>query len=129
MKLFIIMTKNSLTKILKNNINIDTNMIDNSKDVIVLNNKDNNNKNQENQNKIEEQENIEENIDFNNVVIEIKESNKILNSNNDKELIKNIISSTVKKIKVNTNTFNSEFSSNNNNPDNNSINQIIKNQI
>ena len=118
-----IKSKNSLTKILKNNINIDTNMIDNSKDVIVLNNKDNNNKNQENQNKIEEQENIEENIDFNNVVIEIKESNKILNSNNDKELIKNIISSTVKKIKVNTNTFNSEFSSNNNNSDNNSINQ------
>ena len=40
---------------------------------------------------------------------------KTVVTNNDKEIIKNIISSTVKKIKVNTNTYNSEFSSLNNN--------------
>jgi hypothetical protein len=40
---------------------------------------------------------------------------KTVVTNNDKEIIKNIISSTVKKIKVNINTYNSEFSSLNNN--------------
>jgi hypothetical protein len=39
---------------------------------------------------------------------------KTVVTNNDKEIIKNIISST-KKIKVNINTYNSEFSSLNNN--------------
>ena len=127
-----IKSKNSLTKILKNNINIDTKMIDNSKDVIVLNNNENNNnpelnKKNKNQNGNENtpEDNMNEKIEIiinnennnNNDIIET--NNKILNSNNDKELIKNIISSTVKKIKVNTNTLTSEFSSNNNNSENN----------
>ena len=124
-----IKSKNSLTKILKNNINIDTNMIDNSKDIIVSNNKENNNENL-NINKEEDKFNninIEININKDNNDIndnndmDINGENKILNSNNDRdrELIKNIISSTVKKIKVNTNTLNSEFSSNNNGSENN----------
>ena len=108
-----IKSKNSLTKILKNNINIDTKMIDNSKDIILTNNNSNNNK--------EIDLNININIDKanNNSNSDIKEENKILNSNDDKELIKNIISSTVKKIKINTNTLTSEFSSNNNNSNSN----------
>ena len=106
--------KNSLTKILKNNINIDTNMIDNSKDIIISNNNNNDNtleKNNENEIKENKEEEI---ININKEDLNIKEENKISNSNNDRELIKNIISSTVKKIKVNTNTLTSEFSSNNN---------------
>ena len=108
--------KNSLTKILKNNINIDTKMIDNSKDIILSNNtlKNSNNNNKE------IDLNININIDKeNNNNSNISEENKMLNSNNDKELIKNIISSTVKKIKINTNTLTSEFSSNNNNSNSN----------
>ena len=101
-------SKNSLTKILKNIINIDTKMIDNSKDIIISNN------NIINNNNIENDINKENNINI------INEPNdKKMNSNNDKELIKNIISSTVKKIKVNTNTLTSEFSSNNNNSNSN----------
>ena len=99
-----IKSKNSLTKILKNNINIDTKMIDNSKDIIISNN---NNINKNLENNINKDNNIK--------IINEENNNKILNSNNDKEIIKNIISSTVKKIKVNTNTLTSEFSSNNNN--------------
>ena len=131
-----IKSKNSLTKILKNNINIDTKMIDNSKDIIILNNNENNNNNpelnkknendnmaEENNKKIEIIINNENNENNNNDINE--ENNKILNSNNDRELIKNIISSTVKKIKVNTNTLTSEFSSNNNNSENN--NSLIQN--
>ena len=129
-------SKNSLTKILKNNINIDTKMIDNSKDVIVLNNNENNNNqelNKKNENENILEDNMNEKIEIvinnennNNNKNEIFETNnKILNSNNDKELIKNIISSTVKKIKVNTNTLTSEFSSNNNNSENN--NSLIQN--
>ena len=132
-----IKSKNSLTKILKNNINIDTKMIDNSKDIIILNNNENNNNNNPELNKKNENENMAEE---NNEKIEIfinnennennnndinEANNKILNSNNDRELIKNIISSTVKKIKVNTNTLTSEFSSNNNNSENN--NSLIQN--
>ena len=131
-----IKSKNSLTKILKNNINIDTKMIDNSKDVIVLNNNENNNNqelNKKNENENILEDNMNEKIEIvinnennNNNKNEIFETNnKILNSNNDKELIKNIISSTVKKIKVNTNTLTSEFSSNNNNSENN--NSLIQN--
>ena len=131
-----IKSKNSLTKILKNNINIDTKMIDNSKDVIVLNNNENNNNqelNKKNENENILEDNMNEKIEIvinnennNNNKNEIFETNnKILNSNNDKELIKNIISSTVKKIKVNTNTLTSEFSSNNNNSSNN--NSLIQN--
>ena len=108
-----IKSKNSLTKILKSNINIDTKMIDNSKDIILSNNNGDNNNVELNINK-----NNEINLNLinkeNNEINEINVENKILNSNNDKEFIKNIISSTVKKIKVNTNTLTSEFSSNNN---------------
>ena len=125
-----IKSKNSLTKILKNNINIDTKMIDNSKDVIVLNNNENNNINQDLNSKKENENNIEDNLkekidininnNENNISNnDINGTNKISNLNNDRELIKNIISSTVKKIKVNTNTLTSEFSSNNNNSENN----------
>ena len=139
--------KNSLIKNLKNSFNIDTEMIDNSKDIILLNNDNNNlaeikintqnnknldkNKRQEKNNKLEirqeniinfnfsynENNNINNNIENNiNGISESNEDNKIKNENyTDKEIIKNIISSTVKKIKVNTNTFYSEFSSLNNN--------------
>ena len=129
-----IKSKNSLTKIVKNNINIDTKMIDNSKDIIVLNNENSINSKKINENEIINNDliNNKENININININEMKneqniqnEENKILNSNNDRELIKNIISSTVKKIKVNTNTFNSEFSSLNNNSDNN--NSITQN--
>ena len=91
-------------------------MIDNSKDIILSNNtlKNSNNNNKE------IDLNININIDKeNNNNSNISEENKMLNSNNDKELIKNIISSTVKKIKINTNTLTSEFSSNNNNSNSN----------
>ena len=138
--------KNSLIKNLKNNINIDTKMIDNSKDIILLNNenndsghkKGNNNnlvKNEENKIKfeIEKEKNnlnlnffnkVNENNDNNieskiNIINDSNDENKLRGDNTDKEIIKNIISSTVKKIKVNTNTFNSEYSALNNN----SINQ------
>ena len=129
-----IKSKNSLTKIVKNNINIDTKMIDNLKDIIVLNNENSINSKKINENEIINNDliNNKENININININEMKneqniqnEENKILNSNNDRELIKNIISSTVKKIKVNTNTFNSEFSSLNNNSDNN--NSITQN--
>ena len=116
-----IKSKNSLTKILKSNINIDTKMIDNSKDIILSNNNGDNNNVELNINK-----NNEINLNLinkeNNEINEINVENKILNSNNDKEFIKNIISSTVKKIKVNTNTLTSEFSSNNNIDNNNTSN-------
>ena len=45
-------------------------------------------------------------------------------TNNDKEIIKNIIYSTVKKIKVITNIYNSEFSSLNNNSINKNNNNV-----
>ena len=141
--------KNSLIKNLKNFINIDTKMIDNSKDIILLNN-DNNDSSNNNLNKnnnisndinIKEEKNINlkiksentnsnlnnmdniENINLNNDIESningINESNEektVRNDNNiDKEIIKNIILSTVQKIKVNTNTLNSEISSLNNN--------------
>ena len=111
-----IKTKNSLTKILKNNINIDTKMIDNSKEIILLNNNPNN--------KNLEEKKEEEIINDNKENININEENKATNLNKDKELIKNIISSTVKKIKVNTNTLTDDFSSMNNNSDNNNSNNL-----
>ena len=112
-----IKSKNSLTKILKSNINIDTKMIDNSKEIIISNNNGDSNINNIN---LDLNKNKIINLNLNNKENnEINADNKILNSNNDKELIKNIISSTVKKIKVNTNTLTSEFSSNNNIDNNN----------
>ena len=61
-------------------------------------------------------ENINKTNDIKYNINQTIEENKIINEDNtDKELIKNIISSTVKKININTNTFNSEFSSLNNN--------------
>ena len=136
--------KNSLIKNFKNNINIDTKMIDNSKGIILLinensestqfnitKNKSNNfviNQKDEKNNKFgvenekdaklnylnNENINITNDIKYN--INESIEDNKIKNeSNTDKEIIKNIISSTIKKININTNTFNSEFSSLNNN--------------
>ena len=113
--------KNSLIKNFKSNINIDTKMIDNSKDIIIMN--DNNkvgNDNIEVKEKNKDEDNIDNYNEKNNNINELNSSfdeNKIktLVTNNDKEIIKNIISSTVKKIKVNINTYNSEFSSLNNN--------------
>ena len=130
--------KNSIIKSLKNNINIDTKMIDNSKDIIFLNNDNNDSNNfiinENNKINIEQKKekikNSELNLDFlnnnkkikenigNNIngINESNEEHKIKENNNtDKEIIKNIISSTVKKIKVNTNTYSSEFSSLNKN--------------
>ena len=136
--------KNSLIKNFKNNINIDTKMIDNSKGIILLinenhestqfnitKNESNNffiNQKDEKYNKfgVESEKDVKlnylnnENINItNDIKYNINESieeNKIKNENNtDKEIIKNIISSTIKKININTNTFNSEFSSLNNN--------------
>ena len=136
--------KNSLNKNFKNSINIDTKMIDNSKGIILLinenseltqininKNKSNNfclNQKEEKYNKSEvetendvklnylDNENINKTNDIKYNINQTIEENKIINEDNtDKELIKNIISSTVKKININTNTFNSEFSPLNNN--------------
>ena len=139
--------KNSLIKNLKNNINIDTKMIDNSKDIILLNNENNDSdhNNDNSNNNIEKREenemkfeieNEKNNLNLNyfnkinenndndienkiNYINEPNDENKFRGDNTDKEIIKNIISSTIKKIKVNSNTYNSEYSSLNNN----SINQ------
>ena len=133
--------KNSLSmKTFKNNINIDTKMIDNSKDIIITN--DNNEavndnievkeiKNEEEENVYNDSENNSENNkitinELNESTIENKMKSDVV-TNNDKEIIKNIISSTVKKIKVNSNTYNSEFSSLNNNSINKNINNNINN--
>ena len=107
-----IKNKKSLILSLKNNINIDTKMIDNSKDIIIINN-ENNDSSQINN--IQKKNIFENNEEKNkNGVNESNEENKVKNeSSTDREIIKNIISSTVKKIKVNTNT--SEVSSLNNN--------------
>ena len=143
--------KNSLSKSLKNNINIDTKMIDNSKDIIILNNDNNelNNINYKDKNNtsIEKKEKIDfkyelksENNKLNyknlenklNGISESNEDSKLKNDtiNRDKEIIKNIISSTVKKIKVYTNTFNSDSSQNNNSITqknvSNSKNEVLK---
>ena len=121
--------KNSFMKNIKSNINIDTKMIDNSKDIIVTNNdnndsnnihiKDNYNEKKEeieiNNEKKNENYNDDNNIEYNNVIKTADNKEKRKGQNTDKQIIKNIISSTVKKIKVNTNTYNSEFSSLNNN--------------
>ena len=125
-----IKNKNSLIKNFKSNINIDTKMIDNSKDIIIMN--DNNevgNDNIEVKEKNKDEDNIDNYNEKNNNINELNSScdeNKIKTvvTNNDKEIIKNIISSTVKKIKVNTNTYNSEFSSLNNNSINKNINNV-----
>ena len=139
--------KNSLIKNLKNNINIniDTNMIDNSKGIILLNNENNDSDHKKYNNNIEKKEENEikfeiehekNNLNLNyfnkinenndndiehkiNIINEPNDDNKFRGDNTYKEIIKNIISSTIKKIKVNSNTYNSEFSSLNNN----SINQ------
>ena len=124
--------KNSLIKTFKSKINIDTKMIDNSKDIVFLNHNDNNYTNNINlikdqikkeeieiNNDINDNENYNENENENeNNIIGVNESNdegKRKSDNMDKEIIKNIISSTVKKIKVNSNTYISDYSSLNNN--------------
>ena len=126
--------KTTIIKSIKSNINIDTKMIDNSKDIIFLNNENNDLNNfqskENNNNNFDKKEDKTENDDLNldflnnnkikendieNNINESNEENKVKDNNTDKEIIKNIISSTVKKIKVNTNTFNSEYSSLNNN--------------
>ena len=140
--------KNSLIKTFKSKINIDTKMIDNSKDIVLLNHNDNNYtnnlnliKNQtkkeeiENNNVINDNENdndndIDNENEIENNMIGVNESNdenKRKSDTNDKEIIKNIISSTVKKIKVNSNTCISEYSSLNNNSINkNNVNSNSK---
>jgi len=140
--------KNSLIKTFKSKINIDTKMIDNSKDIVLLNHNDNNYtnnlnliKNQtkkeeiENNNVINDNENdndndIDNENEIENNIIGVNESNdenKRKSDTNDKEIIKNIISSTVKKIKVNSNTCISEYSSLNNNSINkNNVNSNSK---
>ena len=140
--------KNSLIKTLKTNINIDTKMIDNSKDIIVLNN-DNHDLNNNNNNINSEKKDINDKNyiiksennklyfkDIENKLIGIYESNEESKNkndtiNHDKEIIKNIISSTVKKIKVYSNTFNSDSSQNNGsitqkNNNSNSKNEVLK---
>ena len=149
-----IKSKNSL-KNFKNNINIDTKMIDNSKDIILMSN-DNNEQEHDHNNFEKEEEDIdikkgtngikddkcdiednENNVNEINELNESNDENKVIIekiTNNDKEIIKNIISSTVKKIKVNSNTYNSEYSSFNNisvnqnnvNNNSNSKNEVLK---